>query len=82
MTDNHMVFFAEIAFIYGGNDSSERNNLGSEKKFLDKPSGKAERGDNHKKFGTCIREQAKNILKFDLSVIFARRWQKSNLKHG
>ena len=25
MTDNHMVFFAEIAFIYGGNDSSERS---------------------------------------------------------
>ena len=27
MTDNHMVFFAEIAFIYGGNDSSEKNVL-------------------------------------------------------
>ena len=56
MTDNHMVFFAEIAFIYGGNDSSEKDVFGSERssettaissgthphKFLDKPSGKAE----------------------------------------
>ena len=31
MTDNHMVFFAEIAFIYGGNDSSEKDVFGSEK---------------------------------------------------
>ncbi len=31
MTDNHMVFFAEIAFIYGGNDSLEKNVFGSEK---------------------------------------------------
>lgn len=31
MTDNHMVFFAEIAFIYGGNDSSEEDVFGSEK---------------------------------------------------
>jgi len=31
MTDNHMVFFAEIAFIYGGNDSPEKNVFGSEK---------------------------------------------------
>lgn len=31
MTDNHMVFFAEIAFIYGGNDSSEKNVFSSEK---------------------------------------------------
>ncbi len=30
MTDNHMVFFAEIAFIYGGNDSPEKNVFGSE----------------------------------------------------
>lgn len=65
MTDNHMVFFAEIAFIYGGNDSSEKDVFGSEKsserssettaissgthphKFLDKPSGKAERSIAH-----------------------------------
>lgn len=31
MTDNHMVFFAEIAFIYGGNDSPEKDVFGSEK---------------------------------------------------
>lgn len=31
MTDNHMVFFAEITFIYGGNDSSEEDVFGSEK---------------------------------------------------
>ena len=31
MTDNHMVFFVEIAFIYGGNDSSEEDVFGSEK---------------------------------------------------
>ena len=31
MTDNHMVFFAEIAFIYGGNDSSEKDVFASEK---------------------------------------------------
>ena len=31
MTDNLMVFFAEIAFIYGGNDSSEKDVFGSEK---------------------------------------------------
>ena len=31
MTDNHMVFFAEIAFIYGGNDSLENDVFGSEK---------------------------------------------------
>ena len=31
MTDNHMVFSAEIAFIYGGNDSSEEDVFGSEK---------------------------------------------------
>lgn len=31
MTDNHMVFFAEIAFIYGGNDSSEKDVFGSER---------------------------------------------------
>ena len=31
MTDNHMVFFAEIAFIYGGNDSLEKDVFGSEK---------------------------------------------------
>ena len=31
MTDNHIVFFAEIAFIYGGNDSSEKDVFGSEK---------------------------------------------------
>ena len=31
MVDNHMVFFAEIAFIYGGNDSSEEDVFGSEK---------------------------------------------------
>lgn len=31
MTDNHMVFFTEIAFIYGGNDSSEEDVFGSEK---------------------------------------------------
>ncbi len=31
MTDNHMVFFTEIAFIYGGNDSSEKDVFGSEK---------------------------------------------------
>lgn len=30
MTDNHVVFFAEIAFIYGGNDSSEKDVFGSE----------------------------------------------------
>ena len=31
MTDNHMVFFTEIAFIYGSNDSSEKDVFGSEK---------------------------------------------------
>ena len=31
MTDNHMVFFAEIAFIYGSNESSEKDVFGSEK---------------------------------------------------
>lgn len=31
MTDNHMVFFAEIAFIYGGNDSLEKDVFGSKK---------------------------------------------------
>ncbi len=31
MTDNHMVFFAEIAFIYGGNDRSEKDVFGPEK---------------------------------------------------
>lgn len=31
MADNHMVFFAEIAFIYGGNDSSEKDVFGSER---------------------------------------------------
>ena len=31
---------------------------------------------------TYNREQAKNILKFDLSVIFARKLQNSNLKMG
>ena len=31
MTDNHMVFFAEIAFIYGSNDSSKKDVFGSEK---------------------------------------------------
>ena len=31
MTDNHIVFFAEIAFIYGGNDSSEKDVFGSER---------------------------------------------------
>ena len=31
MTDNHMVFFVEIAFIYGGNDSSEEDVFGSER---------------------------------------------------
>ena len=31
MTDNHMVFFAEIAFIYGGNDSPEKDVFGSAK---------------------------------------------------
>ncbi len=31
MTDNHMVFSAEIAFIYGGNDSSKKDVFGSEK---------------------------------------------------
>ncbi len=31
MTDDHMVFFAEIAFIYGGNDSPEKDVFGSEK---------------------------------------------------
>ena len=31
MVDNHMVFFAEIAFIYGCNDSSEEDVFGSEK---------------------------------------------------
>lgn len=31
MTDNHMVFFAEITFIYGGNDSSEKDVFGSER---------------------------------------------------
>ncbi len=31
MTDSHMVFFAEIAFIYGGNDSPEKDVFGSEK---------------------------------------------------
>ena len=31
MTDNHMAFFAEIAFIYGGNDSSEKDVFGSER---------------------------------------------------
>ena len=61
MTDNHMVFFTEIAFIYGGNDSSEKDVFGSEKssettsissgthprKFFDKPSGKAECRNSH-----------------------------------
>lgn len=61
MVDDHMVFFAEIAFIYGGNDSSEKDVFGSEKssettaissgthphKFLDKPNGKDEHGDSH-----------------------------------
>ena len=31
MTDNHMVFFVEIAFIYGGNDSLEKDVFGSER---------------------------------------------------
>ena len=31
MTDNHMVFFAEIAFTDGGNDSSEKDVFGSER---------------------------------------------------
>ena len=31
MTNNHMVFFAEIALIYGGNDSLEKDVFGSEK---------------------------------------------------
>lgn len=31
MTDNHMVFSAEIAFIYGDNDSSKKDVFGSEK---------------------------------------------------
>ena len=31
MTDNHMVFSAEIAFIYGSNDSSKKDVFGSEK---------------------------------------------------
>lgn len=88
MTDNHMVFFAEIAFIYGGNDSLEKDVFGSEK-IIKSSEGSSETtaissGTHpHKVLGQAKRqrrawghpynrEQAKNIQEFDLSMIFAR----------
>ena len=81
MTDNHMVFFAEIAFIYGGNDSSEKDVFGSERSsettaissgtHPHKVLGQAKR--QRRAWGHPYnREQAKNIQEFDLSMIFAR----------
>ena len=105
MTENNMVFFAEIAFIYGGNDSSEKDVFGSEKSS-EKIIKSSERSSEttaissgtgsgthltsswtsqaaKTSMGTSIhRNQAKNILKFDISVIFARKPHNSNLKHN
>ena len=95
MVDDHLIFLVTIPIHYGGNDSSEKDVFGSEKssekiikssettaissgthphKFLDTPSGKDEHGDIH--------TSSKNIQKFDLSVIFARKLQKSHFKMG
>lgn len=53
-----MVVFAEIAFIYGGNNSSEKDVFGSEKS-----SGTSIQEKSSEKHIFC-----------DLSAIFARRW--------
>ena len=85
MTDNHMVSFAEIAFIYGGNDSLEKDVFGSERSSETTAisSGTGSGTHPHKVLGQAKRqrrawghpynrEQAKNIQEFDLSMIFAR----------
>jgi len=97
-----MVFFAEIAFIYGGNDSLEKDVFGSEKsseKIIKSSettaisSGTGSGTHPHKVLGQAKRQrrawgqpynrdQEKNIQEFDLSVIFARKLQKSHLKMG
>ena len=91
MTDNHMVFFAEIAFIYGGNDSSEEDVFGSEKsserssgtvreliliRFLDKPSCKDKHGDIH----TTEIKRKTYILRFKFD--FCEITTKIALKNG
>ena len=80
------LFLLAILIHDGSNESSEK---GSETtaissgtgsgthphKILDKPSVKAYRGNIH-----SVRKQPKNIQNIDLSVIFARKLQKSHLK--
>ena len=89
MTDNHMVFFTEIAFIYGGNDSSEKDVFGSEKsseKIIKNSETTAISSGTHphkfldkpsgKDEHGDIHTSSKNIQEFNLSVIFVRKLQK------
>ena len=67
MTDNHMVFFAEIAFIYGGNDSLEKDVFGSE--ISSETNAKSSKTGS----GTSIQQgTSEKHIEFDLSTKIAR----------
>ena len=77
MTDNHMVFFAEIAFIYGGNDSMEKDVFGSEKSSeFAWQSVKAKRGNIH----SVGNKRKTYILRFKFD--FCEAVVKTRLKHS
>ena len=63
MTDNHMVFFAEIAFIYGGNDSLEKDVFGSERS-----SETTEKHIKHRFKCDFCEKTTKNALKNGLNI--------------
>lgn len=66
MTDNHLMFLVTLP-IHDGSMKVRR---------------KVRRQSQKVRGHTYNREQAKNILKFGLSVIFVRKLQNSNLKHN
>ena len=92
MVDDHLIFLVTIPIHYGSNESSERS---SERtiKSSGTGSGTGSGTHPHKVLGQAKRQrrawehpynrvQAKNIQELDLSVIFARKLQKSHLKMG
>ena len=69
MVDEHLIFLVTIPIHDGSNESSEKS--------LETTAISSGTGNIH-----TTRNKRRNIYKFDLSAIFARKLQKSHLKMG
>ena len=84
MVDEHLIFLVTVPIHYESNERFGEETVivrreGWELTLISSWASQAAKTS----IGTSIhRNQAKNILKFDLSVIFARKPHNSNLKHN